>query len=219
MRFPTPVDWVEKRFAEHYVEWRQRRIAAIRSYYGESFFAGRSVLELGCGYGDLGAAFADLGALVTCSDARIEHLDVVQKRWPHLTTIRADLNREWPFGAYDVILHLGVLYHLEPTHESLRRSCQSATHLILESEVCDSTSPDLVIAATENGYDQAFDGAGCRPSAARIERILTEEGMTFDRITHDRCNSGIHTYDWPVRETERVQDGQRRFWFARKAQS
>ena len=47
MKFPTPADWVRKRFAEHYIEWRQRRIAAIRQHYGDSFFAGKSLLELG----------------------------------------------------------------------------------------------------------------------------------------------------------------------------
>lgn len=219
MKFPTPADWVRKRFAEHYIEWRQQRIAAIRQHYGDSFFAGKSLLELGCGYGDIGAVFAGLGAQVTCCDARLEHLDIVAKRWPHLGTVQADLNHEWPFDHYDVIFHLGVLYHLEPTHESLRRSCRSATHLVVESEVCDSTSPELVINTPENGYDQAVDGAGCRPSAARIERVFADEGMVFERVTDARCNSGIHTYDWPVRDTGRYQDGQRRFWFARKARS
>jgi SAM-dependent methyltransferase len=212
----TPAGWVAKRFASHYVEWRERRIDAIRAHYGDAFFAGRTLLELGCGYGDLGAAFAGLGAVVTCCDARAEHLDVLRERWPDVNAVQADLNREWPFDRFDIILHLGLLYHLEPTHMSLRLSCRSADHLVLESEVCDASSPDLVVVAPEQGYDQAVDGQGCRPSAARVERILSEEGMAVERLTDGRCNAGIHVYDWPVRDTGRFQHGQRRFWFARK---
>lgn len=212
---PTPAKWVETRFNMHYVDWRQRRIDAILQHYGDAFFAGRTLLELGCGYGDIGAAFAERGARVTCCDAREEHLEVLSRRYPHLTPVRADLNTEWPFGSFDIILHLGVLYHLEPTHLSLRHACRSASHLVLETEVCDSNG-DLVFGTSEQGYDQAVDGNGCRPSAPRVERFLREEGMTYERIADDRCNAGMHVYDWPVRNTGDFTHGQRRFWFARR---
>ncbi len=211
----TPARWVATRFNLHYVEWRERRVAAIRRHYGDGFFAGRTLLELGCGYGDIGAAFADLGAVVTCCDAREEHLDVLKQRYPHLATVRADLNTDWPFGSFDIVLHLGALYHLEPTHASLRHACRSTPHLVLETEVCDSNG-DLVFDTTEQGYDQAVDGRGCRPSAPRVERILREEGMTFERIRDDRCNSGMHVYDWTVGDTGSFRHGQRRFWFAQR---
>lgn len=210
----TPPAWVAVRFNAHYQAWRDARVAAIRQHYGDEFFRGKSLLEVGCGYGDIGAVFTRLGARVTCSDAREEHLAVVRERWPEITTIRADLNREWPFDRYDIILHLGVLYHLEPTHDSLRRSCRACEHLVVESEVCDSSDPDAVVLAQEAGYDQAIDGTGCRPSPARVERVLQEEGMQFERVEDARCNSGFHVYDWPVQETWRATDGLRRFWFA-----
>jgi SAM-dependent methyltransferase len=207
----------EPQFSSHYVEWRQARIAAIRAHYGDRFFAGKTLLELGCGHGDIGAAFAALGAHVTCCDAREEHLAVVRARSPHIATVRADLDREWPLQRYDIILHLGLLYHLEPTHASLRRCCGSCTHLVLETEVCDSSDPELVLIAAEEGYDQAFSGTGCRPSARRVERVLAHEGMIVDRVVDSRCNSGIHIYDWPIRETHGAPEGLRRFWFALNA--
>ena len=114
------------------------------------------------------------------------------------------------------VLHLGVLYHLEPTHESLRRACQATNHLVLETEVCDLASPDAVLMADEEGYDQAVDGRGCRPSAARVERILAEEGLRWQRVTDDRCNADMHVYDWPETNSGRVAHGQRRFWFAER---
>ena len=216
MTFPTPAEWIDQRFTVHYVEWRRRRVDAIRAHYGDQFFDGKTVLELGCGYGDIGATFAKLGARVTCCDARPEHLDVLSQRWPNLSVVVADLNHQWPFDRFDVILHLGVLYHLEPSHESLRRSCRHGNHLVLETEVLDSSSSSLIARVDEDGYDQAVDGRGCRPTAARVERILREEGMRFERVADGRCNSGMHVYDWPVTESGEYRHGQRRFWFARK---
>ena len=216
MTLSTPPAWLEHRFKEHYVEWRDRRVAAIRNHYGDPFFRGRTVVELGCGYGDIGAALAGLGASVTCCDVRPEHLEVVRDRWPHLQTVCADLNREWPFGHCDLILHLGLLYHLEPTHRSLYLSCQSADHLVVESEVCDSLSPETVVSMAEDGYDQAVDGVGCRPSAARVEQVFAEESMTWERVGDDRCNAGYHVYDWPEHDSGQVHDGQRRFWFVER---
>ncbi|MGE0813471.1 MAG: class I SAM-dependent methyltransferase [Vicinamibacterales bacterium] len=212
----TPAPWVAQRFTRHYDDWRARRVAAIRGHYGDAFFRGRTLLELGCGYGDLGAAFLALGAEVCCADAREEHLEVARARHPGLRTVRADLNTDWPFGRVDVIFHLGLLYHLEPTHESLRRACRSAPVVVVETEVCDSPSPDAVVPADEAGYDQAIDGRGCRPSAARVERVLAEEGFTWTRVADARCNSGIHVYDWEETGSGRVGHGQRRFWFTER---
>lgn len=216
MSVETPADWIAMRFSDHYDQWRQRRIAAIRNHFGDAFFRGRTLLELGCGYGDIGAAFRALGAEVWCSDARAEHLGVAVARHPGLRTVQADLNTEWPFGWFDLILHLGVLYHLEPTHESLRRACRSTSHLVLETEVCDAASPDMVLLADEDGYDQAIDGRGCRPSTSRVERILTEESCRWTRVTDNRCNAGIHVYDWVETDSGDYAHGQRRFWFAEK---
>lgn len=216
MTVPTPPEWVEHRFQAHYVAWRDRRVEAIRAHYGDSFFRGRTVLELGCGYGDIGAVFSRLGARVTCCDAREEHLAVARERWPSLATVCVDLNREFPCGRFDLVLHLGLLYHLEPSHQSLHRSCRCADHLVVESEVCDAASPDRVVSTAESGYDQAVDGVGCRPSAARVERVLAIEGMTWNRIADDRCNAGFHVYDWPERDTGRIEHGQRRFWFVKR---
>jgi SAM-dependent methyltransferase len=213
----TPAEWIPLRFTDHYEPWRARRVAAIRRHYGDAFFRGATVLELGCGYADLGAAFLALGASVTAADARAEHLDVAAARHPGLRTVRVDLNQDWPFGRFDLILHLGLLYHLESTHASLRRACRSTDHLVLETEVCDLASPDAVLPADEDGYDQAVDGRGCRPSATRVERVLADEGMTWQRVADARCNAGIHVYDWPEGDTGRVAHGLRRFWFAARA--
>ncbi|MGH2942566.1 MAG: class I SAM-dependent methyltransferase [Solirubrobacteraceae bacterium] len=206
-----PEEW----FEDHYQEWRAKRIDAIRGHYGPSWFTGRTLLEVGCGHADIGAAFAALGAIVTASDARQEHLDEGRRRHPEIAAWQlADLDSEWPFQPdFDLVLHLGVLYHLADPELALRRLLQSGGHIVLETEVSDSSDPYFVHRTVEAGYDQAFNSQGSRPSPALVERVLSEAGRSFSRITDDRCNAAFHRYDWPVRDTGESPDGLRRMWF------
>jgi SAM-dependent methyltransferase len=209
-RLDAPKD---ARFEDHYSDWRRKRIAAIADHYGPGFFNGKTVLEVGCGYGDIGAAFAAFGATVTCSDARDEHLQEAARRHPEVRVVAADLDGPWPFPRHDVLLHLGLLYHLADPEQAIRQALDAADHLVLETEVCDSSDPIVSRSTVEVGYDQAFNNHGCRPSPAFVERLLTESGRPFIRIEDDRCNTDYHRYDWPIKETGEFGHGLRRMWF------
>jgi SAM-dependent methyltransferase len=202
-------------FTDHYDEWRERRIAAIQDHYGTDFFSGKSLLEVGCGYGDIGAAFSRLGANVTCSDAVPGHLKEVARRYPGIKTTRADLDGPWPFETFDICVHLGLLYHLRDPEASLRAAVQHSSILILETVVNFSDDPYSIDLIQESGYDQAWGGTGSRPSGAFVERVLTETGCTFERITDDRCNSGYHRYDWSTANPPAEDYGTRRMWFVK----
>jgi SAM-dependent methyltransferase len=203
------------RFSDHYSEWRVKRIKAIVDFYGKSFFKGKTLLELGCGYGDIGAYFNTLGAVVTCTDARQEYLEIVRQRYPDVKTVCQDLDQEWTIQEhFDVIIDMGVLYHLKKPEEHLRAVSLHTTHLILETEVSDSTDPDFIAYTNEEGYDQAFNSVGCRPSPSMVENILARNKMSYYMLTSNVCNSAFHRYDWDVKNTKGYQDGLRRFWFA-----
>ena len=203
-------------FSGHYVEWRERRIKAIIEHYGQEFFQNKTVLELGCGYGEIGAHFASLGAQVTCSDAREEHLNIVRQKYPYIKTVLADLDKEWVFNRHDIIILMGVLYHLRDHKPVLEKACNYATYLILETEVCDYDDGLAVVKTFEDAdaYDQSFNKYGCRPSTKNIEHILNRSNMVYETIIDDRCNSSFHRYDWIPENTGKYEHGQRRFWFA-----
>lgn len=200
----------------HYIDWQKKRIDVIVDHYGSRFFQDKRVLELGCGYADIGAHFHSLGAQVVCIDARPEHVEVARQRHPFLTVIQHDLEKVWTLGSFDVILHLGVLYHLSNIESNLRDVCGHCNHLVLESVVCDSSNPDLCLSVTEEGYDQSYSGLGSRPAPAYVERIIYNAGMLCNRLKGPECNSSIHQYDWMERNTEEVVFGYRRFWFCRR---
>jgi Methyltransferase domain len=203
-----------------YEDWRAKRIQAILDHYGHKFFEGKTVLELGAGYGDIGHFFSMLGAKVTCVEGREKNTQQILQRYPSLKAITHDLNQGLPSKQrYDVIIHFGVLYHLQTPERSLRESCQCSEHLILETECSDSDDPQFLPTAKETSYvyDQAIDGVGTRPSQAWVERILSEEKEQFERLFDGRLNAGDHTYDWPLKNTKKCPRGQRRFWFAKHA--
>ena len=203
-----------KYFSGHYIGWRATRISYILEYFQPSFFYGKKILEVGCGYGDIGSVFLNLGAKVTCSDGISEYIDIVSRRFPNIDTVVCDLDNNWPDGNFDITIHMGVLYHLYDYKQALRNACSNSKILILETEVCDSDDPEYFINVEESGYDQAKNKIGSRPSPASIEKILEECNMSYIRIVDKKLNFAEHTYDWEIKNTKTFDHGLRRFWLA-----
>lgn len=183
----------------------------------------KTILDLGCGHADISGALYRLGADITVLDARPEHLKIASKKFPGIKTIKADLDQNWPLSGkqFDIILDIGVLCHLRNYESHLRAVCASATYLVLETAVCNSNDPNTCIAIPENKsiYDLSANGMGCRPSAASIERILSECGMDFKRMDTSKLNSGDNVYDWNQTNSGNTSIHNRRFWFAVKNNS
>ena len=99
-------------FQDHYTCWTISRMNGIRKYAKEGFFAGKTVLELGCGYAHVGNEFYGLGGCVTSCDARTEHLSKANIIYPHIRTFVYDGDKDTIDESYDVIIHWGLLYHL-----------------------------------------------------------------------------------------------------------
>ncbi|MDB6109424.1 MAG: hypothetical protein JWR69_1174 [Pedosphaera sp.] len=206
--------------AGDYETWQQNRIKSILKHYSADFFDGKTIIELGAGYGDIGRFFHQLGAKVTFIEGRKENVTEIQRRYPSMRVLQWDLNDPLPPTAdkADIIIHFGLLYHLGNPEASLRNSCRACQYMMLETECCDSDDPNFVRPVKEKAYwkDHALNGEGCSPSPAFVERTLTEEGMEFERVTDARCNGGEHFYDWPIKNTGITKKGQRKFWFVKK---
>lgn len=216
----TVIVFKENMFDGKYLEWNQKRIKGIIDFYGHPFMTHKKVLDLGCGHADISGALYRLGADVTAVDARQDHLKMVSKKFPGIKTIKADLDRGWPFYGkhYDVVLDLDLICHISDYEAHLRAVCASASHLILETTVCDSNDPYKCVKVTENKniYDLSVNGVSSRPSAAAIERVLRECGFSFKRSDNSRFNSGSYVYDWQPQNNGACDTNKRRLWFASK---
>jgi len=206
------------RFGGHYEPWIQARLQVIERHFGRDWFAGKSLLELGCGYAAIGEHFHHLGANVTCVEARAEHVQFLREHKPFLHVVQHDLDsRDWPFeDDYDLILHTGVLYHLRHFDINLHQCLRSAQHIFLETEILDSSASEVVyVSEDQQGYDQSLNGVGCRPSAAHLEELIASKSGSFERCFSAELNAEFHCYDWPVTDSKTWKHGQRRAWFVR----
>jgi 2-polyprenyl-3-methyl-5-hydroxy-6-metoxy-1,4-benzoquinol methylase len=155
---------------------------------GAAWFAGRAGLEVGCGYADIGGHFVTLGARMLCTDARAQHLNVARRKNPGVDFAICDLDKEFPKGRYDFVLHLGVLYHMAEPLTQLRLALEThpSARFIIETEVCNVASDEFVLLLGEAGYDGAFNGIGGRPSTCAVERVIGETGRSFRRLDDSR---------------------------------
>lgn len=205
-------------FDAHYTEWTYKRIKFIMDHFGYPYFKNKKILDLGCGHGDVGASFYRLGADVTCVDIRDDNLQVTTKKYQGIKTKKVNLDREWPFDKVDLVIDLGLLCHLFNYEAHLKHVCNSAGVLVLETAVCDSDDPELCIMGNEDAHakDRSFSGTSSRPTAAKIEKILTNAGMNFKRVDNSKLNCKNYIYDWSVTNSNNTDIGKRRLWVANK---
>ncbi|MBB3911825.1 class I SAM-dependent methyltransferase [Sphingomonas desiccabilis] len=212
--------------ARTYLDWRARRIEKMLEIYGLDFFAGKRLLELGCGHGDIGAFFAEISADVLCVDGRIRNINFARlkhRRTPRLTFQVLDLEQDFSFlGHFDLIIDFGLLYHLRHVDSHLACCFGMADEIVLETVVCDSLDPHHILLRDEcvDVDEEALNGTGSRPSPFYVERLAVEAGLEVERHFSADLNSADHfRYDWVHRDDGASNDdfGNRRFWrFFRK---
>jgi SAM-dependent methyltransferase len=200
-----------KLFGGQYDEWRVSRFAGILKYVNIDLLFDKTLLELGCGYGDNGKLFKNIGCDVTASDANEQHIKSASVKNPELKYEIFNCNKDLLTKKYDIILHWAVVNHLDNLEQHLNNVCANCDYLFLESEICDA-SISYVIKTNESEYDQAFDIVGSRPSQKYIENILTKNNFNFVMIKDSILNAGYHIYDWEIRNSLTCHNGMRRYW-------
>ena len=203
---------------KEYKVWRTKRVKKIENLYGDNFFEGISVLELGCGKGLIGNLLTKKGAKVTLTEGRQEYLEDIKKLNSSSEVLYLDQNIEWNLRKkFDVVIHWGVLYHLDNWRQDLKCALKHGNLIFLESEVCDSDNCDFELKIQEfDYYDQSLNGIGSRPSANNIEKHLVQLGAHFKRFDDKDLSSNHHIYDWKVKNTNRWKNGLCRFWIIEK---
>lgn len=215
------------RFEKHYVEWREKRIAKIEKIFDKEYFGGKTLLEVGCGYGQIGKHFRELGATVDFTEGREEHLPFIKENNPNSGVYNINHNDSWSLDKrYDMVIHFGLLYHLTNWQQDLECTFKHSDTVVLETEILDSLKEDGHYNARDGGgYDQALNTYefAVRPSAKFVERVIKENGFTFMRYDDMDLECTYHSYVWKESGLHDELGGYfpgtiatRRFWVCRK---
>ncbi|MBN1257225.1 MAG: class I SAM-dependent methyltransferase [Planctomycetes bacterium] len=142
----------------------------------------RTVLDIGCGVGDLSDFFVEKRCTVTCVDGREENIARLRKRCPERRT--AVMNVEngdlKSLGTFDIVLCYGLLYHLENPLAAMRNLAGVCNEiLLLETIIADHEEPIIRMEYEPPAFSQALHGLACRPSPSFIVMALLHFGFKY----------------------------------------
>lgn len=221
-----------------YEDWYKKRLAKIVNIFGKEWFQQKQVLELGACCGDFGIELLKLGSNVCFIDAREQNINEIKHRLQSYSFNPdvIELDQNYPYNLekkFDLVLHLGTLYHIEKWQQDLESALSHSNVMILESKV----NP---IEGAEDSYvnEEWFLGTfNCLSpifTQESVEKKLTNMGCKFIRFDDPNLNSGgwlingvftNHIYDWTYNQVQKgmydTSEGPhsyhfRRFWLVLK---
>jgi len=189
-------------FGDFFNEWRIKRVNKLLEVFGKDWFKGKTVLELGCAFGNVGLYLETLGADVTYSDARQECLDEVLKKNPNATTIRIDQDSEWHLDeTFDLVVHFGISYNLKNWQQDIINAIKHGKFVALETAV-NKFSNEIEFPIKNYSYSHEYHGAfnnvGSLASVALFEKTFDSQGAKYKRYDDADLNiSGCTIYTYP----------------------
>lgn len=163
----------EMREAE--IEFLRRVIPPWKSALGL-----RTALDLGCGVGYYSAMLRDLGFQVIAVDGRADNIDEARSRHSGIDFRVADVeDSSLPaLGTFDLVLCLGLLYHLENPLRAFRNfRSLSGKFLLVESMAVPDDEPFLIVLDEPSGEDQSLGAVSCYPSEGAIIKMAYRAGF------------------------------------------
>ncbi|HEX7787301.1 MAG TPA: methyltransferase domain-containing protein, partial [Methylomirabilota bacterium] len=192
-----------------YLRINQRRLEHLASLGLP--LAGRTVLELGAGIGDLSTFFLDRGNHVTSVEARPENIEgmaaniaayygTYSSEAPRRHRIvRLDLDHDDAtyLGQFDIVHCYGILYHVRDPARLIRLMAATCRHLCLVESCVSFGSVATINPAPEDAtqVSQALDGTGCRPSRAWLFEAL-KSAFPYVYVPSTQPNHEEFPLDW-----------------------
>lgn len=137
-------------------EYVQSNKMVVRSRFPELY--GKSVLDLGCGYGCYTEYFRSIGADIIGVDSSVEMIKLAKEKYPECDYKIADITQRLPFdgGTFDIVFCNQVLMDIEdiaPVFSEVKRILKSEG--ILYFSIVHPAFYDCEWQADENGYQYA----------------------------------------------------------------
>lgn len=198
-------------------DWKNKRVQKIKNIFGNDWFVGKSILDMGCHHGDVGAEFLKLGAYVEFSDARKENLEKISVVDFKTTTHVCDQEQPYRLKQYDLLLHLGLLYNIKNWRQDLECALADNKMMILETMVLPEKGLAERTIEVPNNKTNDHGSYGNHISLISercIEEHLTNLGCKFIKFSNHELNSHgwmsenimiHHVYDWTYDTCKKVE--------------
>jgi SAM-dependent methyltransferase len=141
-----------------------------------------SALDVGCGVGYFARFLSDLGLRVIAVDGREENIRESSKRHPDITFSTRDAeDPSLPeIGTFDLVLCVGLLYHLENPFRAIRNlhslTCQV---LIVEGMCVPNSEPTMDLLDEGTSENQGLNYVAFYPSESCLIKMLYRAGFPF----------------------------------------
>jgi SAM-dependent methyltransferase len=145
-------------------------------------------IDVGCGVGAFTDYLRGFGLATVGLDGREGNVTEAARRFPETEFHVRDIAGEdlGGLGRYDLVLCLGLLYHLEDPFKAVRNLGMLADKVvIIESRVTPGRRPVATLVGEDPGEDQSLRGVAFIPSEACFAGMLHSAGFEYVyKVTH-----------------------------------
>jgi tRNA (mo5U34)-methyltransferase len=142
----------------------------------------RTALDVGCGYGYFAGALEELGMEVTAVDGRAENIKEASRRYPGVGfhVVNAEDVGLRSLGKFDLVICLGLLYHLENPFLAVRNLCAATEGLLVLESVCiPASTPSAILYEEDHDIDQGLNYIALIPSESWLVKALYASGFRY----------------------------------------
>ncbi len=139
-----------------------------------------TALDIGCGVGYFAKFLLDEGLQVTGVDGRAENTAEGKARYPEITFLvrNAEDEKLSELGRFDVVLCVGLLYHLENPFRTIRSLRAMTGKVLLAEAMCAPGNDASMKLVDENdGEDQGLNYVAFYPTEACLAKMLYRAGF------------------------------------------
>lgn len=171
----------DSQFTQNYTRVRQSFISEfLDAIRGQVQL--QSAVDVGCGVGYFSKFLSERGLHVVAVEGREENAREGQRRYPEIAFLTRDV--EDPalpeIGTFDLVLCVGLLYHLENPFRAIRNLyALTGGVLIVESMCVPGSEPGLALLDEAKEDDQGLNCVAFYPTESCLAKMLHRAGFPF----------------------------------------
>lgn len=142
----------------------------------------KTVLDAGCGIGNVSNFFKELGFTVVAFDAREDNIAEAKKRYADIdfTTANIEDTEIRRLGRFDIVSCIGLLYHLENPFMAIRNLFELTNKiLIIEGMRLPGRKPIMRLFEEGMQEDQGINYIAFYPTESCIIKMLYRSGFSY----------------------------------------